>query len=203
MANTRARWAESVPDLYGSLEEVDKYLNAARVSAATGLSVNTIEDALSRPPITNSTNVLGPLSRPARRIGNSPLWSQEQVDEAVERQRANGPRHLGGGDAQLPVIDSELSDQNGYLSTAEIAEITYMSRSLLRGWRPVHEQTIRRFARDYEDFPPAVALRARSEGHAGVPIVVYDGEAIREWLRSRAPKIRVQEREEPTQARTG
>lgn len=192
MASTRARWAEGVEDLYGDLDKVGDYLNSAQVSSATGLSVNTIEDALSRPPITSETNILGPLSRPAKRIGNSPLWSRQQVEEANRRRQSDAPRHLGGGDSQLPVVDADLSNENGYLSTSEIAEIALMRRTEAHEWQPVHEQTVRRWARDYDDFPPAVALRARSTGHAGVPLVVHDGTQVRAWLATR-PNIRVGE----------
>jgi len=183
MASTRARWAEGVPDLVGDLTQVPNYMNVAQVSAATSLSPNTIEDALSRPPITNPGNALGPLSRPARRVGNTPLWSREQVDEAVRRQRATGHRHLGGGDRPLPLVDADDADRSGYVSTEEIAEMAHMRTQ--GELRPVHEQTVRRWARDNGDFPPAVALRARSQGHPGVPIVVYDGEKVLEFLRNR------------------
>lgn len=193
MASTRARWAENVPDLYNSLDQVKNYFSSAQVSNATGLSTNTIEDALSRPEITSDTNTLGPLSRPAARVGNAPLWSKAQVQEAIRRQQSGGPRFLGGGTSQLPTVDAPLAEENGYLSTAEIAEIAHMRRTTAHPWGPVHEQTVRRWAREDDTFPPAVALRARSTGHAGVPIVVYDGIQIRAWLATQKERIKLVE----------
>lgn len=185
MAHTRARWAEDVPDLTGNLSEVPKYMNVAEVSAATGLSPNTIEDALSRPPITKPNNPLAPLSRPARRIGNTPLWSHEQVERAKALQRITvGHRHLGGGNTPLPLMDADVADERGYVSTEEIAAMTHMRTGHKGSLKAVHEQTVRRWARDNGDFPPAVALRARSQGHPGVPIVVYDGEEVLTFLKT-------------------
>lgn len=200
MASTRALWAEDVEDLYpGRLDEVSRYLDVAQVSARTGLSTNTILDSLSRPKVTSETNVLGPLSRPAAHVGGSPLWSQEQVDESLRRQkaineqRATGQRHLGGGDEALPTMTPDEADQRGFLSTAEIAEIAHMRRGQNGAWKSVHEQTVRRWARDDGDFPKAVALRLRSSGHPGVPIVLYNGGQVRAWLATKAPKIKIVE----------
>lgn len=185
MANTRAAWAKDVPDLYetGELDQAANYLTTPEVASATGLSVKTIEDALSRPPVTKETNPLYPLSRPARRIGNAPLWSHEQVAQAVELRRADEPRYLGGGEGPLETIDAAKSDEKGYLSTTEIAAMVPNSRD---PERTVHEQTVRRWARENADFPHAVALRARSAGHPGVPIVVYNGDEIRRWLAAKS-----------------
>ena len=184
MANTRANWAKGVPDLYesGELHLAADLLRVAEVASATGLSVKTIEDALSRPPVTKEANALVHLSRPHRRIGNAPLWSHEQVTRAVELRSGDEPRFLGGGDTQLETIDAESANAKGYLSTTEIAAMVPNSRNPKR---TVHEQTVRRWARENKDFPRAVALRARSGGHPGVPIVVYDGGEIRAWLYDR------------------
>lgn len=184
MANTRAGWARDVVDLYetGDLAQAADLLNVAAVASATGLSMKTIEDALSRPPVTKRSNPLYPLSRPYRRMGNAPLWSREQVAQAVALREVEEPRYLGGGDEQLPTMDAESANARGYLSTTEIAAMVPNPRN---PDRTVHEQTVRRWAREYEDFPHAVALRARVGGHPGVPIVVYDGGEIRDWLHSK------------------
>lgn len=184
MANTRAAWAKDVPDLYetGELHLAPGLLRTPEVASATGLSVKTIEDALSRPPVTKHNNPLVHLSRPFRRIGNSPLWSPEQVERAAELRRLDEPRYLGGGDEQLDTIDAAEADELGYLSTTEIAAMVPNSRDRAR---TVHEQTVRRWARENADFPRAVALRARSHGHPGVPLVVYKGDEIRAWLASK------------------
>lgn len=184
MGRTRAGWARNVRDLYegGDLAEAAGLLNAAAVASATGLSKQTIEDALSRPQVTKKTNPLYWISRPHCRMGNAPLWSPEQVAEAAKVRDSEEPRHLGGGDERLPRIDVESSDARGYLSTNEIAEMIPNRRNPAK---TVHEQTVRRWARDHGDFPKAVALRSRAGGHPGVPIVVYDGGEIRDWLYSR------------------
>lgn len=184
MANTRAGWARDVIDLYesGDLAEAANLLNAAAVASATGLSKETIEDVLSRPPITKKSNPLYWLSRPYRRMGNAPLWSHEQVERTVAARNEGGPRFLGGGDKQLVTMDADTAAEHGYLSTTEIAAMVPNSRNPSR---TVHEQTVRRWARENDDFPRAAALRARAGGHPGVPIVVYDGGEIRAWLHSK------------------
>lgn len=173
--NTRAKWVEGVPDLYatGRLADVDSYLTVAAVSAKTGLAVNTIVDLLSRPPITAPTNTLASISRPKARIGNQPLYSADQVDEVIVRQRETGHRHLGGGSEPLPRVSPEEARKRDLISVAEIADLCTP---------PVHEQTVRRWARDREDFPRAVALRSREGGHPGVPLVVYPGKKVRAFL---------------------
>jgi hypothetical protein len=176
--NTRAKWAEGVRDLYPNhLDEANDYLGVPAVAEQTGLSPSTIKDLLSRVPITSETNVLAPISRPACRIGNQPLYSQEQIDKVTERQRATGHRHLGGGDAPLSSITPAEARKRNLVSVEEIAE---MANAQNPGG--VHEQTVRRWARDADDFPPAVALRSREGGHPGVPKVVRERKKVVAWL---------------------
>lgn len=189
--NTRAKWVEGVRDLYpNNLDEAADYLGVPAVAEQTGLSPSTIKDLLSRAPITSETNVLAPISRPACRIGNQPLYSQEQVDKVTERQRATGHRHLGGGDEPLPSITPAEARKRNLVSVEEIAEMADAQNP-----GGVHEQTVRRWARDAEDFPPAVALRSREGGHPGVPKVVREKKKVISWLvrhgyRKAEPKTR-------------
>lgn len=176
--NTRAHWAEGVPDLYGDLSSARNYLTLPQVSDKTSLSPNTLKDALSRPKVTKSDNPMFALSRPAARIANQPLYSAEQVKAALKIQRENGHRHLGGGDEPLPVVSAEESARAELISAVEIAEFA-----------GVHEQTVRRWIREAASFPSAVALRSRSgepgeKVHPGVPIVVREHAAVASWLRA-------------------
>jgi hypothetical protein len=176
--NTRAKWVEGVRDLYPNhLDEANNYFGVPAVAEQTGLSPSTIKDLLSRVPITSETNVLAPISRPACRIGNQPLYSQEQIDKVTERQRATGHRHLGGGDAPLSSITPAEARKRNLVSVEEIAEMANAQNP-----DGVHEQTVRRWARDADDVPPAVALRSREGGHPGVPKVVRERKKVAAWL---------------------
>jgi AraC-like DNA-binding protein len=154
-------------------ESVTDYLRVEDVADRLGKSPNTISDLLSRAPITSSTNPLGPVSRPARRLGMVPLYSKEQVDEALRRQEidASRDRHFGGADEQLPTLSIAECRKRGLITLAETVR-----RSGL------HEQTLRRWTRDDHTYPPAVALQARPSGESGVPMVVRDENALRAWL---------------------
>ena len=178
--NTRAQWADDVPDLYGEgLAEAGEYLTVAQVSTMTSLSPNTLKDALSRPPVTREDNPMFALSRPARRIANQPLYSHEQVARAIEIQKSTNHRHLGGGQEALSVVTPQEAQRAGLVSIVEFKD-----------YAGVHEQTVRRWAREQASFPEPVALRSRSGGeedtakvHPGVPIVMYELEAAKSWLR--------------------
>lgn len=175
---TRAKWAEEVENLYPDrLNEADSYFGVPRVAELTGLSPNTITDLLSRPQITSRTNVLWSISRPDARIGNQPLYSQGQVDEVVERQRETGHRHLGGGTSPLASITPTEAKKRNLVSVEEIAALANIHKS-----EGMHEQTVRRWARECSDFPPAVALESREGGHPGVPRVVRDRKKVIAWL---------------------
>jgi len=179
--NTRAQWADDVPDLYGeSLAKAGDYLTIAQVSNLTSLSPNTLRDALSRPPVTRKDNPMFALSRPAARIANQPLYSPEQVEQAKKIQKDTGHRHLGGGTEALEVVSPQEAERAGLVSIVEFKDFA-----------GVHEQTVRRWAREQESFPQPVALRSRSGGeqdgarvHPGVPIVMYEFDAAKKWLRN-------------------
>lgn len=178
MTSTRAQWAKGVRDLYpNNLDEAPNYLGVPAVAERTGLSPSTIKDLLSRAPITSETNVLAPISRPAVCIGNQPLYSPEQVDEVTKRQRETGHRHLGGGDKPLSSISPAEATRRNLVSVEEIASMANAQNE-----NGVHEQTVRRWARDARDFPPAVALRSREGGHPGVPKVVREKKRVISWL---------------------
>lgn len=175
--NTRAHWAEDVPDLYGDASQLSNYLTLPEVADRTSLSPNTLKDALSRPRITRADNAMYALCRPAGRVGNQPYYSPEQVEQALEIAQSSQHRHLGGSDEELPGVTAEESENTGLISVVEIADFTGM-----------HEQTVRRYIREDETFPKAVALRARGgregvKAHPGVPIVVRELEDVQAWVR--------------------
>lgn len=177
-ANTRALWADGVPDLYGDLDAARKYLTIQQVSEKTSLSPNTLQDALSRAPVTRQDNPMFALSRPEARIANQPLYSREQVERALKIQRESGHRHLGGGNKPLDVISPDEARKIGVMSIVEMSE-----------WSNCHEQTVRRWAREQDSFPRPVALRSRSGAggvkvHPGVPVVMYERDQFEQWLRN-------------------
>jgi predicted DNA-binding transcriptional regulator AlpA len=169
---TRAAWADDVPDLYGDLKTAATYYSLMQASEETSLSPNTLADTLSRPPVTREDNPMFALSRPAARIGNSPLYSKQQVADAIRIQKTSQHRHLGGGQSPLTVVSPEESRRCEFISIREIA--TYAG---------IHEQTVRRWAREQDSFPSPVALRARENLPPGVPIVVYELAEVKAWLR--------------------
>lgn len=175
---TRAKWVEGVRDLYpNDLHEAGNFLGVPAVAERTGLSPSTITDLLSRSQITSETNVLAPISRPEVRIGNQPLYSPGQVDEVIERQRNTNHRHLGGGDEPLDTISPSEARRRKLISVEEIALMANAKDP-----NGMHEQTVRRWARDFDDFPGPVALRAREGGHPGVPNVVREKRKVIVWL---------------------
>jgi hypothetical protein len=99
------------------------------------------------------------------------------VAEVVRRQQATGHRHLGGGSEPLPSLTPAETRKRNLVSVAEIAAMANAKDA-----DGVHEQTVRRWARDAEDFPPAVALRSREGGHPGVPNVVRERKKVAAWL---------------------
>lgn len=161
---SRARWAAGALDLTGDIKAASQYLEIGRVADATGLSTNTIADSLTRRPITNPANPRGALCQPVARVGDVPLWSQEQVDEFLRRQTAQE-----GSETDLPLVTSAEARERGLVSTEEIAELF-----------DLHDQTVRRWQRYDETYPGAVAKRDRG-GRSGPPEHVREMSAVLEW----------------------
>lgn len=172
---TRAQWTRGIPDLYeeGRLHEAGNYLTEIQVSEITGFAPSTITNALSRQKITAKNNPLGPISRPAKRIGNRPLYSREQAEAALKlRQAAGERRHFGGQGKPLDAVTFEEAQRCGFVSTADLAELI-----------GVHEQTVRAWARMHDDFPAPVALRERPASEPkGAPSVVWEREPALQWM---------------------
>jgi hypothetical protein len=176
MSSTRAQWVTGIPDLYDEdrLTDAGEYFTANRVSQETGLAPSTIKGALSRPVVTSDTNPLGPLSRPAARIGTKPLYSHEQTGEAKARREAlSGRRHFGGQDQPLTTITFEEARRCGFESAAEIAASLDLHEQTIRAWR----------AATGDAFPPPVGMRERPpEQPKGAPSVVFERKAMMEWM---------------------
>jgi hypothetical protein len=170
--NQRAQWISEIPDLTSKLNQAGKYLTVPEVSEATGYSPDTIRDLLSREPIDRPQNPQMPLSRPAARIGTTPLYSRQQVNACLKLQVATGDLYLGGSHTPLPKLSAIEADARGYLSVTQIKDLA-----------TVHEQTVRKWINRMGDFPPAIALRERGEdAHSGVPFVVRNPRAVALWL---------------------
>ena len=170
MTGTRARWIEGIPDLHdeGKLGEAGTYLTVNQVSEHTGFSPKTITDLLSREVIT-SDQPLGALSRPAVRIGTTPLYSQDQVTECLRRHSASGRSSVA---STVPKITAEQAQRSGLVTVQEIAtEYGF------------HEQSVRKWASRTRDFPKVVATRERdADRHSGVPFNLYRRDKVRTWL---------------------
>jgi hypothetical protein len=150
--NSRARWADGALDLTDDLGQAARYLTVGLVSDATGLSTNTIRDSLTRRKITNPDNPRGALCRPVARIGDVPLWNQQQVDEYLRRKEL-----ADAATSDLPLVSTEEARERGLASTEEIA--AHFKQ---------HDQTVRRWQRYDKDYPKAVARRSR-DGRSGPP----------------------------------
>ncbi len=162
--NSRARWADGALDLTDDLDQAARYLTVGKVSDATGLSANTIKDSLTRRRITNPDNPRGALCRPVARIGDVPLWDQEQVDEYLRRKEL-----ADAATSELPLVSTEEARERGLASTEEIAE--HFGQ---------HDQTVRRWQRYDKDYPKAKFRRSR-EGRSGPPEHVRELAAVIAW----------------------
>lgn len=173
--NTRAHWAEDVPDLYGDPSQLNRYLTLPEVANRTSFSPNTLRDALSRAKVTRKDNPMYALSRPAGRVGNQPYYSPEQVEQALKIAQSAQHRRVND-DGPLPLVTAEEAGKVGLVSIAEFAEFA-----------DVHEQTVWRWRREIETFPKVVAERPRSsqgaKAHPGGPFKCFELEAMQDWLR--------------------
>jgi len=172
MTSPRPRWIQDVPDLYDRLADVTGHFTLAQACDYTGLSITTLEDLLSRPRITAGDNTLAPVSRPAARVGTSPYYSLEQLDDVRERQLRPMRRHLGGGDEPLPVLTTDDANSRGLVSYEEMGTLFGRHPNTLRKWWSVND-----------DFPSPIATRERRGGHPGTPTVVFDSREVFRWLR--------------------
>lgn len=169
-----AEWMREAKDLVGNPHEVGKHLTVGMVSNKTGLATRTIEDTLTRKRITNEGNPRSALCRPEYRFGKTPLWSHEQV-ERYKKLAAQTKHH----DDTLPLVTVAEAYERSLVSTAEIRERLGL-----------HDQTLRRYQRDDNDYPEAVARLSR-EGSPGVP------EHLREWVKVLGWALRHDEIEVP------
>lgn len=167
MTKSRARWATEAEDLSYDLDRAARQLTIIQLAHETGLSVNTIEDSLTRKKITSPDNPRGAIDRPAYMVGGDPLWSPEQLQEFLRRAAINTK-------VELPLISSEEADDRGLISTNELA-----------AWLGIHDQTVRKWEANFNDtYPPAVGRRSRN-GLPGVPEHVRETSAIVDWIKAR------------------
>ena len=171
MNSIRPRWTDDVPDLYDRLADAAGFYTLAQACDYTNLSVTTVRDLLSRPKITADGNTLAPISRPDARVGESPLYSGEQLDEVRRRQETPPRQYFGGGDEPLPVLTPDESNERGLVSYSEMADMF--------GW---HENTLRKWWSTIASFPAPKATRERRGGHPGTPTVVFDAREVFLWL---------------------
>lgn len=171
MNSIRPRWTDDVPDLYDRLADAAGFYTLAQACDYTNLSLTTVKDLLSRTKITADGNTLAPISRPAARIGESPLYSEEQLDEVRRRQETPPRKHFGGTDEPLPLITPDESNERGLVSYSEMADMF-----------GVHENTLRKWWSTNADFPSPRATRERRGGHPGTPTVVFDAKEVLQWL---------------------
>lgn len=159
----KAEWMELAIDLQDDLDQAARHLTRGRVSDLTGLAESTISDTLTRRAITHEHNPRRAICRPDYRIGRTPLWSEEQVDE-YKRIAAGRPE-----DGDLPTVSPGEAANDGLVTTAEIRERL-----------DVHDQTLRRYQRSSSTYPQPLARLSR-EGSPGVPEHLRKWEAVLVW----------------------
>lgn len=166
MVQSRARWAETATAV--SAREVGQYIDIGELSDKTGLSRDTIRDSLTREKIT-TMDPRGAIDRPDHHFGGEPLWTHEALAEYKKRAKLTLEEKEAKA-AALPSIEPHDAHNKGYASTEEVAEL--LDR---------HDQTVRRWQRNYEDYPPAVARRSR-DGRPGVPEHVRELSKVLAWV---------------------
>lgn len=178
---SRARWAREdnprpVEDLSNNLSKAAKQLTIAQLADAIGLSTKTIQDSLTRDKITDPGSPRGAIDRPDFMVGGDPLWSHEQLDEYLRRRAAAD--EAAANKPELPTISSADANEQGLISTNELAELLQK-----------HDQTIRRWEANFRDtYPPAIARRSR-DGRPGVPEHVRDLSKILTWIEEHGIQI--------------
>lgn len=146
-------------------------LTLGQLSDATGLSIKTIEDSLTRAKITSPDNERGAIDRPMYSVGGNPLWSHSQLAEYARRARIVKV-------IELPHISSFDADMGGLISTNEVAKLF-----------GIHDQTVRRWEANFSDtYPSAIARRSR-DGRPGVPEHVRELSKIVEWVKARNEQL--------------
>lgn len=178
-----AAWTEHAKDITkDGAEEWGKYLTAQQLSDGIGLAVATIMDTLARRP--KDTDPRSAIYRPAVRIGQTavaavPMWTAEQRDRYITlahaRDAANTverKRKAAGGAAGLPIYNVAEAAEKGLATTEELAGLTEYA-----------ENTLRRFAREGEGFPPEVGIAERvAPQQFGPPRTLRSIAAVRKWL---------------------
>jgi len=165
------RWINDVPNFYDRISDAAGYYTLTQACEYVSLSVTTVRDLLSRDKITNDRNVLAPISRPAARVGESPLYSGEQLEEVRRRQETSLRRHFGDMIGPFPLLTQDESNESGLVSYREMSEIF--------GW---HENTLRKWWSTDDSFPKPVATRERHGGRPGTPAVVFNAKEVFRWL---------------------
>jgi hypothetical protein len=165
-----AEWAKEAKDFTDNPSRAKGLLSIGDVSDMTGLAKATIRDSLTRRQVSSPT-ARGAICRPYARIGEVPLWSPDQVTEYQRRaslanaQRANSD--------VLPLISIGEAAERGLITTKDICAMLGL-----------HDQTLRRYERDDETYPPALARQSR-DGQPGVPEHVRDRAEVLAWARDK------------------
>lgn len=187
MTNTKtrvARWEADALDLTKDIRTAATYLAVGEVSDLTGLSTQTIEDSLTRKPITNEANPRGALCNPAARIGRIPLWSRQQVDEYLRRRRAIEAEPT----PDWPTVSKDEAEEQGLVDI-----VTAAKRFGL------HEQTLRKAQRFDATYPKTVAVRSR-DGRPGPPEHLRRWDEIVEWGKREGYKVQDEAAQAPAKA---
>ncbi|HYF74527.1 MAG TPA: hypothetical protein VD864_16985 [Nocardioides sp.] len=163
---SRARWADEATDLSTKISEAAKHLTIGQLADATGLSPETISDSLTREKITNPSNPRGAIDRPAYRIGDVPLWSTGQLAEYARRVQLSR-------EEPERVVTAVEAEREGLVSTNQVAELF-----------GVHDQTVRRWERNYGDYPGKVA-RLDREGRPGRSDHLRKLDEVVDWAREK------------------
>lgn len=151
----------------------DDVLSLTELCDATGLKASTVMSYVRRTG-RNTRGAMAQLFRPAYRVGNTPYWSQAQVDgyfDALD-QHAQQRQRTAAGLAALPEVSRAEAERRRLWSIRRLAD-----------WAGIAPVTMHRLANE-EGFPAAIAV-VPSNGPN--PYKVREQAAVEVWLRAHRP----------------
>jgi len=168
----RARWASKAIDLTATPGEVPNYLTVGQLSDAIGLAEGTINDSITRTPITNLDNPRSAICEPAGIFGGLPMWSPAQRDKFLAiRARQE--------EAKTETLEA--------ISVAEAYERKLYSIIEYAAMFKLHDQTLRRAQSQDGTFPRAIARRRKDV--PGVPEHLFPLGPMIEWMHSKGHPV--------------
>lgn len=145
-------------------DEVGNYLTEAEAAKLTGLTGEMLVDNRRRPRITNLSNPMSAMSRPAARFGVEPMYSREQCELYVQKANAPAPK------LDVPTVSEAEAEEKGLVTLDQLAGSFGLSK-----------YTLERYVRQDGDFPPVRALLS-TDGKRGHPRKLRLLTEVDEWF---------------------